>query len=70
VPGQPGYSPVCKVHYYDPSKLNCGRQEMDPVAPRPLCTAAEIAATPGALVSTRDVYVHCFFFNPTPAPKS
>ncbi len=61
VPGQPGYSPVCRVHYFDPTKLTCGRQEAETVAPRPLCTAAEIAATPTALVATRDVFVHCLF---------
>lgn len=69
VPGQPGYSPVCRVHYFEPAKLTCGRQEADAVAPRPLCTAAEIAATPTALVATRDVFVHCLFQS-APAPKS
>jgi hypothetical protein len=66
-PGQPGYSPVCRVHYFDPSKLTCGRLEAETIAPRPLCTAAEIAATPAALLPTRDVFVHCLFL---PGPKT
>lgn len=70
VPGQPGYSPVCRVHYFDPSKLTCGRQEAETVAPRPLCTAAEIAATPGALVATREVFVHCLFQSAPPPASS
>lgn len=60
-PGQAGYSPVCRVHYFDPAKVTCGRTESESIAPRPLCTAAEIVASPGAIVSTRDVFVHCLF---------
>ncbi len=70
-PGQPGYSPVCKVHYFDASKVNSGRFESDAIAPRPLCTAAEIVATPGAvLTTTPNVYVHCLFPNPPVPTKS
>ena len=70
-PGQPGYSPVCRVHYFDASKVNCGRFESDAIAPRPLCTAAEIVATPGAvLTTTPNVYVHCLFPNPPVPTKS
>ncbi len=61
LPGQPGYSPVCRVRYFDPAKLTCGTEEKGVVAPRRVCTAAEIAATPGAVMATRDVFVHCLF---------
>ena len=62
VPGQPGYSPVCRVRYFDPTKVNCLAKESDAIAPRQLCTPAEIVAA-GAVVTTRDVFVHCLFLN-------
>lgn len=58
-PGQQGFSPVCRVRYYDPSKVSCARKESDSIAPRPLCTVAELMATPDAQVSAPEVYVHC-----------
>jgi hypothetical protein len=62
VPGEPGYSPVCRLNLYDPAKLTCGRKEAEAIAPRPLCTAKEIAATPGAVTpSPMPTYVHCLF---------
>lgn len=65
-PGQPGFSPVCRLRYYDPTKLTCTRKEAEAVAPRTVCTAAEIVASPGALITVnREVYVHCLFLQKT-----
>jgi hypothetical protein len=61
-PGQPGFSPVCRVRWVDFSKLTCAQKETDPIAPRPLCTVAEIQAKPDAMVAVapgQDVFVHC-----------
>ncbi|MCS6912440.1 MAG: hypothetical protein RMK29_11010 [Myxococcales bacterium] len=63
-PGQDGFSPVCRVRPYDPSKVTCTRKEAEAIAPRPLCTAAEIAASPGAVVAGPESYVHCLFLRP------
>jgi hypothetical protein len=65
-PGQPGFSPVCRLRFFDKSKVSCGgRAEIDRIAPRPLCTAQEIKSSPGAVVATsRDYFVHCLFVNP------
>lgn len=61
-PGQPGFSPVCRLRFFDKTKVNCGRTEPDAIAPRPLCTPQEIQASPGAVMTTpRDYYVHCLF---------
>ena len=61
-PGQPGFSPVCRVHWVDFSKLTCAAKETDPIKPRPLCTLAEIRAVPAAITDPplgKDVFVHC-----------
>jgi hypothetical protein len=63
-PGQPGFSPVCRLRTYDPAKVTCGRKEAETIAPRPLCTASEIAGSPGAVVAGPDRYVHCLFLAP------
>ena len=64
-PGQPGFSPVCRVRWIDLSKLTtCAKSETDAIRPRPLCTVSEILANPGAILPTapgKDVYVHCLF---------
>lgn len=59
-PGQAGYSPVCRLRTYDPAKLTCGRKEAEAIAPRPLCTAAEIVAS-GAAAPATDTFIHCLF---------
>lgn len=61
-PGQTGYSPVCRLRYFDPALATCTHKEMDAtVAPRTFCTAQELAAQPMAILKTSDVYVHCLF---------
>jgi hypothetical protein len=64
-PGQDGFSPVCRLRFFDKTKLSCGRKETDSIAPRPLCTADEIKSTPGAVTDTAvPYYVHCLFAKP------
>lgn len=64
-PGQAGFSPVCRLRFFDKKKLSCGRAEVESIAPRPLCTADEIKNTAGAVLPTsRDYYVHCLFLQP------
>jgi len=41
--GSPDTPQCAGVHWFESSKLNCGRAEMETTWPRPLCTAAEIA---------------------------
>jgi hypothetical protein len=63
-PGQPGFSPVCRVSWVDVTKLSCAKSEPDAIRPRPLCTVSEILSTPTAIVPTaagKDVFVHCLF---------
>jgi hypothetical protein len=68
-PGQPGFSPVCKLHFFDKTKVTCAQTENAAIAPRPLCTAQELVNTPSALINTSTTYyVHCLFLQPqTPA---
>lgn len=61
-PGQPDFSPVCRLRFFDKDKLACGRFEPD--TNRPLCTADEIKSASGALAPTpksKDFYIHCLF---------
>jgi hypothetical protein len=67
-PADPGYSPVCRLRFFDKKKVTCSRSEPDMIAPRPLCSAAEIKASPGAVLSADSMgkpipnyYVHCLF---------
>lgn len=67
-PADPGYSPVCRLRFFDKKKVVCARNEPDTIAPRPLCSAAEIKASPGAVITTDTMgrplpnyYVHCLF---------
>ncbi len=69
-PADPDFSPVCRLRYFDKKKLaaSCTRLESDTIAPRPLCSAAEIKAAPGAVLTTDAmgkpipaIYVHCLF---------
>lgn len=61
VPIDPAYSPVCRLRFFDKKKVTCSRTEPDAIAPRPLCSAAEIKASPGAVLTTPNYYVHCLF---------
>ncbi len=62
-PGQPGYSPICQVKVYDPTKVVCTRKE-DDVAPRPLCTVDELKMSPAAAFpKVPTTYVHCLFLS-------
>jgi hypothetical protein len=72
-PGQPGTSPVCRVRFYRKANVDCGRREPDGIAPRPLCTAQEIEASAGAMVTTDamgkplpNYFVHCLFLQNKP----
>jgi hypothetical protein len=68
-PGQQGFSPVCRLRFFDKNKLSCnGRTETETVAPRPLCTAAEIKAAGAVVATSRDFFVHCVF--PSPPSKN
>lgn len=61
-PGQTSFSPVCRVRWVDLSKATCAAKETDAIKPRPLCTIAELQASPGAILPTapgKDVFVHC-----------
>lgn len=64
VPGQTGFSPVCRLKFFDKKKLTTCPMEPEAMLPRPLCTIAEIEAK-GAVISTpRDYFVHCLFAKP------
>lgn len=69
LPGQPDFSPVCRVRVFDPAKVTCAQQEGEALKPRPLCTAAELSAQPMAEVSlgSTPYYVHCLYVNPPKA---
>lgn len=69
VPSDPSYSPVCRLRFFDKKKVTCAASEpSDLVAPRPLCSAAELKAQPDALITKDSMgrplptyYVHCLF---------
>ncbi len=64
-PGQPGFSPVCRLRFFDKSKLDCGRIEPGvTIALRPLCSAQEIAQSTAQVATKSDYYVHCLFLQP------
>lgn len=59
--GQDGFSPACRLRVYDPRKVVCARKEAEDVAPRPLCTLAELVASKDAQVKISSTWVHCLF---------
>jgi hypothetical protein len=68
IPGDAGYSPVCRLRFFDKKKVSCVASEPDAIAPRPLCSVAELKASPGAVLTTDSMgkpipnyYVHCLF---------
>lgn len=66
LPGQPGFSPVCRVRVFDPTKVTCAAQEREALSPRPLCTATELETasmmTMGAEITLPGTYyIHCLF---------
>lgn len=68
LPGQPGFSPVCRLRVYDPAVAMCAKTEAEALSPRALCTAAELEAQPMAEVALPGTYyVHCLFVNPPKA---
>lgn len=64
VPGQDGYSPVCRLRFFDKKKLDTCNKEPESIAPRPLCTIAEMQAKGAIMATPRDYYVHCLFAKP------
>jgi hypothetical protein len=63
-PGQAGYSPVCRMHFYNKTMLDCGNVEQGVPLPRPLCTAQQIEASGAVITTASDSYVHCLFLQP------